>query len=281
MNNVFALNAETQEYDGEKEFLSRSLEGELKQRRAALEEEVRVHQKNAGLPVWLNLIAVILGGFGVICVVEFLMAPLGENQVSYAQAYANAPWVIWVGPPCLIIGVALYMFEKLRKRQVEGSPAFAYTAEKVEKLTTESLAALGVPEDAPSCDVFSPVFKIKKGGTRKRVAAVANYYNGAWKIFREGDDLCLGDATRVLKIPANRIGRLVRVNKRAMFAGWNKETPCNKGEYKQYKIKWNNYGAMFVKPYLSLQIKGSEEAEILFPPYEAETVQRLTGRFVE
>ena len=86
---------------------------------------------------------------------------------------------------------------------------------------------------------------------------------------------------RVLKIPSSRISRLVIKKKRTMFVGWNKESSPRHGQYKQYKIGSDQGGNYFVKYYLSLQITGEEEGEILFPPYEIDTLQRLTGRFAE
>ena len=67
-----------------------------------------------------------------------------------------------------------------------------------------------------------------------------------------------------------------------MYYGWNKETAFNKGVYKNYKIRMNDFGMYAVKPYYSLQIlSGGEEYEIRIPPYEREEVERLTGRTAE
>ena len=280
MKNIFALNVAEKRYDGE-EFIARRLDDDLQRRHEKLTEEINIHQKNASLPVWLTIAMFILGGFGFICVVEFLTAPLGEDAVSYAQAYANAAWVIWVGPICLAAAIVLYVIARVKKKNVEGSASFAYTAEQAEKFVAESRAYLSIPQEAPQCDVLFPVYKVKKNGKRKSAIPMAQFMNGSWQIFREGDDLCFGDSDAVFKIPADRIGRLVRMEKRVMFTGWNKPVPFNKGEYKQYKIRKNNYGIMFVKPYLCLQITGSEGCEILFPPYEHETLQRVTGKIAE
>lgn len=288
MKNVFGINytgvkgGAPRKLDGDC-FIDRRIEDELDHRQDEVNKELQEHQKNATLPLWLLIAMYVLLWFGVLCVVEFLIAPLSENRTSYSQAYANAPWVIWAGVPCLFIGLILLIIKWLRAKEVEGSPALAVSMEKAENLLTESYAALGVPEDAKNCDIFGLSYRLNKKGKVRPASmwSAATYANIDTLVFREGDALCIADSSMVLKIPFDRISRLVRVNKRINFAGWNKSTPCNKGEYKQYKIRTNNGGVGFMKSYLSLQLNGDEEFEILFPCYEIETVQSLTGRYAE
>lgn len=50
----------------------------------------------------------------------------------------------------------------------------------------------------------------------------------------------------------------------------------NSPTYKPYKVRANQYGMLFVKPYYGMQFKGAEgEYEILIPPYELETMRSL------
>ena len=52
----------------------------------------------------------------------------------------------------------------------------------------------------------------------------------------------------------------------------------NAPEYKPYKIRANQYGILFVKPYFSLRISGSQgDFEILFPPYEEQALRSLVN----
>ena len=69
----------------------------------------------------------------------------------------------------------------------------------------------------------------------------------------------------------------------AGFGSWdgsgievNKDVPMNSPTYKPYKVRANQYGMLFVKPYYGMQFKGAEgEYEILIPPYELETMRSL------
>lgn len=277
--NVFGSNTKGNSFDGECFVARRIDDGDLERKREQLEGEVENLRRNATLPVWLLIAMYILLGYGAICVLNFLMAPLGEEVVSYAEAYSNAAWVIWSGVPALLIGVVLWVIKFVRQKRVEGSSAYAYVVERAEKFAAESREALGVPEDAVDLDVFAEPYKLNKNGKRRHGSYIAQYYNSSWWTFREGDAVCFADTTVVYKIPLAEIERIVRIEKRIMFQGWNKSVAYSKGEYKQYKIRANNNGALFVKPYISVRIRG--DWELVLPPYELASFEKITGKLAE
>lgn len=281
MKNLLGINLDGKGYDGEGEFAVRRIDGELDRKHESLTDEIGKLQKHSTLPAWLMIIMYVLLAYGAICTMVFVTAPIGEDAVSYATAYANAPWVIWTGVPTLLAGAALFLVQYMKGKRVKASSEYRYAVEKAEKITAESREALYIPHDAADCDVFISPYKVKKNGKHRSAIWGANYNNGSFWAFREGDALCIADTTIVFKIPFDRIERIVRVNKRISFQGWNKDVNYRTPQYKPYKIRQNNNGAFFVKPYLSIRIRGSEEWELILPPYETETIERITGKFAE
>lgn len=180
--------------------------------------------------------------------------------------------VIGVGAAALLVGFALVLLEWRRGKTVKGSSAFFDFSERTEKLNAQSREALRVPENAALVDVFTVPYKPRAKG---RITTFApQYLLSEVAAFREGELFCVADRERVFGIPPDKIRRVLRVKKSAAFVGWFKETPPNKPPY---KVRTNQYAQHFTKPYYAVEIAGSEEFYLLFPPYEWETFSALLG----
>ncbi len=83
-----------------------------------------------------------------------------------------------------------------------------------------------------------------------------------------------------MKFPYEAVIDVERVEKRLLFYGWNKPEKFNRGRYKPYKIRYNGQGGYYyVKPCYRVRLwREAEEYEIIFPSYEGETLERVTGR---
>ena len=68
------------------------------------------------------------------------------------------------------------------------------------------------------------------------------------------------------------------VKKHIRVAGWNKETPPNKGIYKQYKLTVDQYGCVHSKTYGILELERNGQSYGLYIPcYELPRIEKLTG----
>ena len=289
MKNLFSIKiSKSEERYDETGFLSRTIkevDGDLTRRQSEITDEAEKMNKQFRPYQWIFIAALLIGTLCFVALMEFLSVPFDDEPKTYAEVFARVPWLIIGAAVGLVVCAGTCIFIWLRMRRVQDSPAMKYVEERVEKFLAESREALGVPETAEKCDVLVFPYRVSKSG-KVRIANVMlgkTYVNREFHVFREGDALCLADNDTVHKIPFDRMSRLVCINKRISMLGWNKEEKFNKGRYKQYRIRMNgnNNNQYFVKPYLSLQIMGSEEYELLFPGYETETVQRLTGKYAE
>ncbi len=277
--NLFGYNVKSGEprmpLDGE-EFVLRRLEGELSSKYNSLKEEARAIEKSSSFPLWVTVVKAVLLLAGVILLCGAIRA-LSDTDVPLATKAANGLWwILGAGVACFLAGIALTVAERVKKKRAEGSPAAGEFGERARLLAEDSSAMLRVPEDATCADVFTFPYKVR---FNREVSAIATsqYFNVETRAFREGDMLCLADSEQVVGIPLAKIEFVACVRRRVLFMGWNKQIPFNKGKMKEYKIRANDYGALSVKPYYALFIRGSEEFVLLFPAYEWETFSSLLG----
>ncbi len=273
MKNLLGYNVNSPDgkFDGE-EFLLRKIDGDLSSKQKKLEEEGALLEKNFSFPLWLSFLKYFLLLAGCILLGGGLDA-LSDDEALLATMEANGLWwVIGVGAAAILIGLVLAILEWRKGKIGKGSSAFLDFSERTKKLNAQSREALLVPENCALVDVFS----IPGNPRAKKPTPIFGscYLLSEVAVFREGDLLCVADVERVLGIPLEKIKRVARVKKSAAFVGWNKETPPNKPPY---KVRSNHYETHFVKPFYAVEIAGSEEFYLLFPPYEWEKIAPLLG----
>lgn len=204
-----------------------------------------------------------------LCCAGGLLKNIGE--VSFAQMYENAPAVFWVGGIAAVVAVALLTAGFLRKRRT--APALVQPGEELRRAVREAEEELCIPADAARADVFFEQYRVSKGGKRRRVGI---FYNEEVAVWASEESLCIATQEVVYALPKSSFTAIYRVERRVQFLFWNKEESHNSPRYKPYRVRKNQYGRLSVKPYYSVQFTRSGEAfEILIPPYELETLQRI------
>ncbi len=273
MKNLLGYNIKSQDgrLDGE-EFVLRRIDGALSSKQKNLEEEGAALEKSSAFPLWLSLLKYFFLLAGCILLGGGLDA-LSDDEALLADMEANGLWwIIGAGAAAILVGLVLALLEWRKGKIVKGSSAFLDFSERTKKLNAQSREALRVPENAAPIDVFTYPYKPRANG--KASIFEPQYFLLEVAAFREGDLFCLSDVERVLGIPLDKIRRVLRVKKSAAFIGWNKETPPNKPPY---KVRINQYGVHYAKPIYAVEIEGSEEFYLLFPPYEWEKIAPLLG----
>ena len=270
MKNAFSINVTTNE-NGADKFKVKKLSEELTRRKEQSENTITDITRAASIPRWLEWVAIILGGFGLIVFASLLEA---LTDVGFATAYKNAGWLFYAGGASLIVALIIFILRTYKKRTTLNSPAVRDTLSESERLVYRCYEDLGVPYDADDVDIFAEGFKTKNGKT-KRAGMFFQYLNVACKIYRDGDNLYIADTDGVYAFPIVNFTGIVAVKKNATFNCWTKQQPFNKPPYKQYKVRHNNYGMFFVKPYYSVRFTAlNEEYEIVIPSYEMDTLQK-------
>ena len=139
---------------------------------------------------------------------------------------------------------------------------------------------LGVPNTAYSVDIFGFKYKIKDGKIVVKSSAFqpSNFINTDFSCFISDNKLHLVDLTDVYSFDLSNFKRIVAVKKTADFTPWNKQESPNDERYKPFKIRNNQIGINFVKPYYILEYEQDGETYgIYFPPYELSVFESLTG----
>ena len=96
--------------------------------------------------------------------------------------------------------------------------------------------------------------------------------------FTDDNYLYFADAYMVGKIEKPSFKSITSIKKVALVSGWNKDIWIDKPPYKAYKIRINQFDTLIMKPYYQLDIQDPLGAfTILFPPYELEYFEALTG----
>ncbi len=234
--------------------------------------------KKASLPVILKIIFYACG-FGLLVMLRVLRELRIDSDTTIQQVLKDNPWTIIVvmglGAVIWIIG----FYSKRLNKKVTDSEEYAVTESRINNVLANVYAELGVPSEAEDVDVFFCFYKEKNGKYIVKRSGVNpfDFVNFSNKIFIENGNLYVADTTTKYCIPDFIPTSIEKVNKRKTFPIWNKDTPHNKGEYKQYKISYND-SVYSCKPFYILHFESyGEKWGLYFPSYELPFFEKLTG----
>lgn len=275
MKAVFGINITEDKHnshvDGEV-FISKRISENQQQSLDEERENIEKLEKKSNLPIALNIVYYI-------CLLVSLVGLVGVTKnlgkLSIAQMYSNAPLLFIAIGICAPVWLVLFIYKKTRLSSVSKSEDLQITLNHVESQVTAAFAALGIPSNAKEMDVLCYRYKLNGDQISVKNIGMTTHLNLELMVYVADDCLCLADTEMRYSIPLKSISKIKTVNKRISVPEWNKDTPCNKGEYKQYKITKNQYGFYF-KPYYSIEIHyQNEEYELLIPPYELPGMEEL------
>lgn len=257
--------------DGER-FITARTDAAFKQELDDAIGDVLDMEEKVGLPGWAKLLySICLLGFFVVA--GGIVKNIG--QLSIAQMFRNAPALFIVGGACIVIWAVLKIVESAKFKKASASGEINCVTDSVAELDKRSEELLGVPSDYRKADVLSFRYTEKNGKVKIKEELFAKFSNNEMKLYRDGDSLCLANIECVYSIPIEDIKRYVLKKKKAEMDEWNKDTPFDKGEYKQYKIAANNYGTIFCKYYALQFADAFGEYEIFFPAYELDAFKAI------
>lgn len=231
--------------------------------------------KKAKLPLPLRIIQGVTGFAGLI-----ILAGIFKSDLELTEAYNNAPVFFWICGASLAVWFVLYMLSKKKAKATYSSEEGNLTSSRLDKAMETIFAELGVPETAVQTDILSFTYKLKDGEIEPKAPPLGTtpFNNLIYRAYIQNDCLCLTNLDGRNEIPLEEIKEIRTVKKKIMLPEWNKETPYNKGEYKQYKLAADKGGLIHVKPYhiLVFEHNGTEWG-IYFPCYELPTFEKITG----
>ena len=228
------------------------------------------HKKKMSLPLPLSIVRLLAGYVALIMVVSILKA-----DVTLAEAFSNAPWTFYSAAISGVIFGILQLYEVIKKKKHTCSDEFKEFVNNSEEAVRIAKEQLGIPQNAPSIDVFVYVYKYKNNKDFP-VSGMAKYQTVECYLFQNKDKLFLADLSMVLGFEKSNFYKIEKISKRVTSQGWNKEHAINSEKYKKYKLTQNQYGTVFIKYHYSLQLAHDGNIfEILIPPYEIETISKL------
>ena len=229
--------------------------------------------KESKLPLPLLIAEYVLGGFGAIVAACTLSAGL---EIGFSKVWENGSILIGIGGACLVLFLALWLYGKLRSKNVLESDSTARTVQTLDGYARIIREQLEVPADAHRADALLFRYKIKNG----ELCPVNNFpfINFEFDLFLRDGCLCFADLNHRCDFPLESLRRITTVKKRVTLLSWNKEEPIKSERYKPYKLTQNDMGFVLCKKYHVLELEGDGEAYgIWFPSYELPLFEELTG----
>lgn len=260
-------------------FVTCRVSAEQEQQIEKQNDDIQQLQQKAELHPLLRIVRTVTGA---VALVGGISAVRGISEVGLVQAMRNAPILLLTIFACIVIWGILFLMTRWKGKKVYAEESSVEIFEDHRETVEDSYQALGVPAEAPEMDVIMFFYRRKGEEIKVKSRGITEYINFALRVFVEDGALCFADVGQRWEIPLEEITGIREIKKAIFIPGWNKETPYNKGEYKQYKINANNLGQLRIKPYYALCIRhGGKDYELHFPPYELPVVEKLTGVCVQ
>lgn len=243
-------------------------------------EQAEETVERSKLPLVFRIVQFISGFVAIALASGILKSLSGEDSVTLSEAYQNAAWLFWVAGACLVIWLVLKLIAGKKEKSVLESDESTHTLSNLDKMCDSIYAELGVPTDAKEVDILSFFYKVKDGEIKVQEKAfqTAPYLNPVFRIYADTENLYLTNLEGKYAFPRSSLSAIRTVKKSIRIEEWNKEEPCNKGVYKQYKLSTDSYGCVHCKCYHILEIDcDGTHWGIYFPSYELPVFEAVTG----
>ena len=256
------------------QFIYKKLDGEALRQLNEAKEALDATANKAKLPIYVRTLRYVALLFGLLIVGSMFRA-----DISLLETIRRASVLSISGILALILGGALWVFEKIREKRIFELENIQEKMDNLESAAQKASYELGIPENAYVIDVLVCNYTVKNGKVKLYTPPLAStpFINVAMRAYFTDNKLCIADAETVFSFPLGilRVGR--RINKNAILPQWNKDEAYNKGEYKQYNLRSSNMG-IHAKPYYVLEVERcGETLGIYFPCYERYVFENLIG----
>lgn len=243
-------------------------------------EDVDETIEKSKLPLPIRIGHWVCGAAGALIAIGIIKALGGEDSVTLGEAYQNAYWLFWLGGACLVAWALLKLISVRKEKNVLETEESSQVFNNLDKTCEAILLDLKVPQGSKEIDILSFFYKVKNGDIKvcEKALQITPYLNPIFHIFADSENLYLANLEGKYAFPLDCIKAIRTVNKTIHIEEWNKEEPFNKGVYKQYKLRENDYASIICKKYYILEVERDNEVwGIYFPCYELPVFEELTG----
>lgn len=266
MKNIFDYNVGKKQYDGHV-FQTGEVSGQIWKEWNILEDKVEsVTTAYDGyipfgiLPLPMQILTFI-GLFLCIPYVSIIIKYAFTDELTFAKAYANAPWAVILGIVAFAFTIPVVVITLILKKinsKRDYSDLFAKRNSVLEKICKE----LYIAEYTIEVDVLSVEYSCN-GSQRKLCRGYKHRYKGTqWSCFFQDDALHFTDYQRIFSVSIDSIESVETVRKRIYMKNWTKHA-------QNYNVECFIPGYIKIVEYGVIHIKDSfEEYEILIPGYD-------------
>lgn len=240
--------------------------------------------EKAKLPLPVRIVHWVCGFVGTILLIGIIRSGRGDDGITVAQAYQNAPWIFWASGICLAAWLVLTIIGRKREKETVESTEGDNTMRRLEAAADSIYEEFGVPATAEKVDVLGLTYKIKNGEpvAKEKGFNPTAYIFAEFRAYVQDGNLFLADLEHKYAFPLAELKAIRTVKKSIAASGWNKEVQPTKGEYKPYKMQADDFDCVHFKPYHILELAHNGEAwGIYFPCYELKAFEKLTGLTAE
>lgn len=229
----------------------------------------------ARIPRWLTVIEWLSFLVGMSLIGAIIDALSGQEPVSLAHAYTQAPWFFWLAGVCMIVWLTIFLYSYKKKAEVMKSEETKMANEKVDQAVNSIMEELDIPEDAVAVDILSCSYRMKNGKVRPKDDLFINF---EFRLHTENGQLVLADTESKYAIDLDKFKGISAVDEKVYLASWNKDRSIKDEKYREYKLREDSVGLIIVKRYYILEFTHENELfGICFPNYELPAIEALTG----
>lgn len=262
MKNLFGINNKGNNFS---KFIVRSASTTSNEKMDELANKGTMIQKKELGPEWLNIVSTICVGIGLM----FILGIFGAKD-GFKEALKTRGYLFYIGIALFVLGLTHIIYKKVKSKKGEKSESVKNFLNEQELLKKDILNELRIPEDATVIDIL--LTKVKENKDGKEIAKTMGLFthiNSEVYLFLECNKVYFADYSAVIEIPLESFKSIDKINKSIVIPEWHKKVAFHNEKYKEYKVKQNSYGMVFVKQYYSIKLLiDNEDYEILIPNYD-------------
>ena len=222
MKNLFGINITNSKkndiIDGD-DFISQRVSPELNIKLDLSFSAINNCVKKQSLPLPLTMIQ-ILSTFLLIISVSSDIKILFDRDLTYTEAYHNAPYIFWGELINLLIFIIIKIIEIIKKRKVTESYEYSVTSDLLDIAAEEASTELGIPDNTELIDILTFRYKSKNNKDKLVDFGLYKYKNIEYMAYIKDGNLCISDLYFVMSIPLSSMNNIIKSKNRATFPYW-------------------------------------------------------------
>lgn len=232
-------------------------------------------EQRVSLPRWLQYSKFV--SLFIWIILLFVIINTILKGASFQEAFSNAPYFFYILPIAFGIWYYLNLLGKNKIKEASQDEDIIKDDTFILEVLNQSFDQLEVPKDALQIDVLSFRYRVKEDAVKVVSQGLVSYVNIEKRAYVKDNALHLADAQQVIAIPLDEIKEVNLQKHRVNVPSWNKKIPFNKEPYKQYKMRTNQFGMLFIRYYMVAITHNGEAYQLYIPHYDIDPFLQLTG----